>query len=245
MHMNLKVLVLLFTFTLYTLTFTPVYAQQVTSDPLVITKVGSPQGKPPGGGSTELLQAAADLYNAYKICTSEPPPTYDSLRQSEGKDVSDKKTCLMNNLKSKYSSTIGGFDKRYKPGILPRGCVQCTGFVALSITLLSGKDDALGGGDAASFYNLDEIKSGNIIFTRFTPNSSSTIKEGDIGVAPSNPGKEGIGAAGHLLIVKKFDPDSPALFTGIESSFPNICYLNQTYSQHHVETYHFFRKKVG
>ncbi len=241
----------------YSLFIPQIHAQTIKSNPVTIL-FGNAQppaipaaGVNPTGSNSDLLSATQDLFSAYQSCTGQNilPPAYDSLTFLQNKWTSSKKTCLMNFLHAKYSTTLPGFDDRYRPGVLPDGCVQCLGYVALSISLTSGSGNALDSGNAGSHYNDTQILSGNLKLLRFTLSNNNPIQGGDVGIAPACPGDptckkttEGIGGAGHALIVKGVNPKFPAQFGAVESSFPSTCYLNQSYETHFTEVYHFFRK---
>lgn len=189
-----------------------------------VTKVGDPKEPNPGAGNFGLLKAGQDLVDAYRTCN----------RGSTGNDTS--LACLVNFLKTRgYSDqALDAFKSRYGSGG-PGYCIQCVGFIALSLSLISNDSNTLKAGvsQASNIYNFSYIKAGSLTFTPIGVGNSVNIQPGDIGVTTE-------GSAGHILIVKSVA--GGVEFIGLEANF-GIPSCRATDDQDHFKrNYKFFRQ---
>lgn len=229
-HLTIVFICLLFFFP------TTVVAQTSFSSNSFITKVGNAkeEDRPKTQSSNALLQAALDLFQAYQGCGG--GSTVESYLA--GRLVSyARKPCLVSALQSKYTSNISAFSTRYGDkfglGAIPGNCVECMGFVALSLTLATNYDKALPFG-APSAINLRSLIEDGPLKLRSVVKTD--IQPGDIGTTVIDTNNTNIG---HILVVKE-TPSKKTTFIGIESAYPTPCTVNDKQS-HPSESYNFFR----
>lgn len=202
----------------------------------VITQFGNaPLDQKPTGAGTDLSKAAQNLIEAYSIC----PPANKSDYISE-----ERTRCLQAFLKTRgYSDqTLAAFAARRVSSTTSANCAECLGFVALSLTLISGDANALLGSpiervnisNPVYVYNkLNKFPAG-----QFTYSLKDKMEEGAIGMGISHP-KETLSSSGHTLIVKKVLGNIK--FTAYESSFGQICQVTSD-KEHVIDAYKFYNK---
>ncbi len=215
-----KIVFIIFILTVVLVNPTSVVLGKVTSNK-VKTAVGNPAPLPGDGtsSSSPLLQAGMDLLMAYKTCA----PGSGSTVNNPG-----IKGCLMDYLRKDYSQSIGNFDVRYGGAVTDR-CVECVGFVALSLALTGGGSAPLYGGNASYFATLDNITAGTFVYQRIKPGEAP--EPGDIGASVA-------GTFGHILIVKSVP--QPVEFIAVESNWNYSCAVSDQFS-HRSRDYVFFR----
>lgn len=237
--MKFKKLSIFLLISFYVMLIPPVVLAQAAASSSWITKVGNAKDEDrPQVGNGSLAQAAIDLFTAYQSCTN-LDTTERYVAVAGAKSSYANKPCLINNLRSKYPGSIDAFSTRYGNGFgfgaIPGNCVECLGFVGLSLSLVTGDTQAMSSSSAGNYFNVPKIESNG---KTFLP-ASAPPQPGDIGVTLADSNDASIG---HILIVKSFDSRNSAKFVGLESSYPRHCFVNDS-QPHNVEAYHFYRLK--
>lgn len=220
----------------------------------------------------DLVKASTDIYQAFLKCNSngvaygsevDDPAINSCLRQNLS-TYSDTQFQAFENNRFHNDYTTGGKDSN--GNTIVYDCLQCIGFVASSVALLSGDEWAVyrtGPANerdipsAKDLYDKTEIPiylNGQKIYS-YKRVLSGPEQSGDIGIAPPggyfnkygnwvSSGEQGdyVTGLGHALIVNK---PNGSHFTAIESSYPTECIINIDHQDHNAIPYHFFRKSTN
>lgn len=194
-------------------------------------------GNPPLSLHSDIDSAASAAKQMYDACGR--GFTYATMSQECIDTSFSSKGFAQDHIQAFSDRRVGNKQKGITSTITGNGCSECLGFVAVSVSLATGETKTLTSGSAADYFGSTSIVIGQTRYDRIE--ESQKPQPGDLGFGV---GGEGIGGAGHALIVQEVPEE--AMFWAIESSFPNTCAVTDksspTAQKHIRRIYHFFRK---